>query len=303
MRYPRSLVYISTTCFAVAAVLGVPAKAQGAHRGLVTTQWVAANLSSDDVRIVDVCSGVADYWQAHIPGAVYLSPDAIRWPDQGVPLKLIRPEALVRLLGELGIDKKTTVLIYTETGDYKAAYLLWALDYIGHRSVFILDGGFTKWRREGRPVTQDYPEITPTVYPRPSRLNQDVRATLDEVKAALDDTNTVILDVRPVALYTGEQGASKRKGHIAGAINHFWGRDLTPNGVWRSKQDLTEVYNSLGATPERRIIVSCGQGQMSAHAYFTLKYILGYKNVANYDGGFNEWSNIDELGVNKGMEP
>jgi thiosulfate/3-mercaptopyruvate sulfurtransferase len=109
-----------------------------------------------------------------------------------------------------------------------------------------------------------------------------------------------LLDVRPAELYTGEKGFWKRKGHIKGAINHFWGEDLKDDGSWKSKEELTGAYEKLGATPDTTIIVSCGQGLMSAHAYFTLKYILGYPKVKNYDGGFNQWSNIDELPVEVG---
>jgi thiosulfate/3-mercaptopyruvate sulfurtransferase len=193
------------------------------------------------------------------------------------------------------------VIAYAEQGDFKAPYLIWALDYLGHPSAAILDGGFSKWQKEERPVTQDYPKITPTRYTLPSKLNQEVRATLEEVKELVSRGGGVLLDVRPAQMYTGEKGFWKRNGHIKGAINHFWGEDLNEDGTWKSKEDLKKAYEELGATPDKNIIVSCGQGQMSAHAYFTLKHLLGYPNVKNYDGGFNEWSNIDDLPVDTGL--
>jgi len=106
----------------------------------------------------------------------------MRWADSGVPVKLLAPEALAIMLGHMGIDKTTTVIIYTEQSDYKAPYLVWALDYIRHPSAAILEGGFGKWQKEGCPTTQDYPKITPTSYLLPSILHQEVRATLEEVK-------------------------------------------------------------------------------------------------------------------------
>jgi thiosulfate/3-mercaptopyruvate sulfurtransferase len=269
---------------------------------IVNTQWLQDNLSREDIRIIDIRSSVRDYWEGHIPGAVYFSSEAMRLADHGVPGKLMPPEALAIMLGKMGIDEKTEIVVYSEGNDFKATYLIWALDYIWHSNAVVLEGGFERWKEEERPVTQDYPRIKSVKYRLPSGLHEDVRASLEEVKKIVNKGGGVILDVRPVELYTGEKGFWKRKGHIPGAINHFWAEDLNEKGSWKSKDELKEIYKKLGATPDKTIIVSCGQGQMSSHTYFTLKYILGYPKVKNYDGSFNEWSNIDELPVETGVK-
>jgi thiosulfate/3-mercaptopyruvate sulfurtransferase len=279
------------------ALLFVPVKAKESSPKLVDTKWLKDNLSMENLRIVDLRDNVKDYWQEHIPGAVYLSPDAMRWPDRGVPVKLIQPEALTLLLGEMGEDENTMVVAYSEKGDYKAPYLIWALDYIGHKQSAVLDGGFSKWKSEGNLVIQGYPKIEPKQYRLPSKLNEEVRATLKEVKETMGQKDVVLIDVRPPELYTGQAGPWKRKGHIKGAINHFWGDDLKEDGTWKDQKDLKKIYENLGANSDKTVIVSCGQGQMSAHTYLTLKYVLGYPKVKNYDGSFNEWANIDELPV------
>jgi thiosulfate/3-mercaptopyruvate sulfurtransferase len=295
----RSFLYYSLTTLILFSVS--IAIAQDTPLKLVNTEWLAANLSMANLRIVDVRDNVTAYWQEHIPEAIYLSPDAMRWPDHGFPVKLIPPKNLARLMGKMGISNKTTVVIYSEKGDYKAPYLQWALDCIGHKKSMILDGGFSKWKNENRPVNQDYPKITPVTYK--IKLNKDVRAKLAEVESVVAKGGAIIIDVRPVELYIGEKGNWKRKGHIKGAINHFWGLDLNDNGTWKSKDELKKIYEEIGATPDKTIIVSCGQGQMSAHSYFTLKHILDYPKVKNYDGSFSEWSNIDDLPVNTGSNP
>jgi thiosulfate/3-mercaptopyruvate sulfurtransferase len=109
-----------------------------------------------------------------------------------------------------------------------------------------------------------------------------------------------LLDVRPLQLYSGEKGPWRRKGHIKGAIHHFWGEDIREDGTWRSGEDLKKAYAGIGVTPNKDIIVYSGEGMMSAHTYFTLKYILGFSYVRNYDGGFSEWSGVDELPVEVG---
>jgi thiosulfate/3-mercaptopyruvate sulfurtransferase len=268
---------------------------------LISTDWLADHLQTGKLHIVDLRADIKDYWAGHIPGAVYFNVEALRLADHGVPVKLTQPEILAAMLGEMGIDRDTAVIIYSEGGDYKAPYLLWALDYLGHKSVGIMDGGYGKWMKEKKPTTQDYPAITPVTYPLPRELVRSARADLDEVKHAVTFNDEMIVDVRPVKAYTGEEGTWKRKGHIAGSISHFWGEDLNPDGTWKSKDELIAAYTAQDITWDKKIIVSCGQGLMSAHAYFTLKYVLGFAQVKNYDGGFNEWSNIEALPVETGM--
>lgn len=279
-----------------------PAFPQNSPSKIVSVKWLLDNLFKENIRIIDIRTSVRDYWEGHIPGAVYFSSESMRLADHGVPGKLIPSEILANMLGKMGIDEKTEVVVYSEGNDFKATYLIWALDYIRHNNAVLLDGGFERWKKEGGKITQDYPQIKPVKYRLPSAFLKGVRASLEEVKKVVSKGGAVILDVRPVELYTGEKGSWKRNGHIKGAINHFWAEDLKEDGTWKSKEELKEVYERLGVTPDKEIIVSCGQGQMSSHTYFTLKYILGYPEVKNYDGSFNEWSNIDELPVETGMK-
>jgi thiosulfate/3-mercaptopyruvate sulfurtransferase len=285
---------------ALAMMLIAPASGREPDSRLVSTEWLQDNLSQEDLRIIDLRGSIQDYWQNHIPGAVYLSSEALRLADNGVPGKLMPREALLIMLSKMGVNPSSLLIVYAENNNFRATYLLWALDCLGHPSAAMLEGGFDKWQQEDRPVTQDYPQLSPSLYRPPSGMCRQVRADLDDVRQAVDEATAVILDVRPLSLYTGEKGFWKRKGHIKGAIHHFWGDDLNEDGSWKSPDELKQVYEGLRATPEKTIITSCGQGFMSSHTYFALKYILGYPNVKNYDGSFNEWSNRDELPVETG---
>ena len=267
---------------------------------LVDIEWLTARLSGKNMRIVDIRGRIKEYGQGHIPGAVYLSPEALRGPDSGVPTKLISPEALAMLLGEMGIEANTTVVVYSGKGESKASYLVWALDTIGHQHAAVLDGGFSKWKAEGRSVSQDTPKIAPKRYRLPQKRNEEVMADQKEVQDVVTQGGAVLVDVSPRPPDTDDQGARKRRGPIQGAIHHFWGDDLKEDGTWKTKEELKKTYERLGVTPDKTVIVCCGQGRMSAHAYFTLKHILGYPKVKNYDGSFNEWSNFEDLPVETG---
>lgn len=266
---------------------------------LVGSDWLQANLGRTDVRVVDVRGDIRDYWEGHIPGAVFLDSSSLRWSDRGVPGKLMPPAALALMLGQMGIGKTTQVVVYSEINHYRATYFLWALDVLRHKNWVMLEGGFERWKKENRPVTQDYPAVKPVVYGSVREADAAVLATLAEVRDR-NAATTILLDVRPADLYAGEKGSWKRKGHIKGAVNHFWALDVNEAGAWRPVDELRRAYEALGATPEKTVIVSCGQGLMSSHPYFTLKYILNFPRVKNYDGSFAEWSAVDTLPIETG---
>ncbi len=285
--------------FVASLLLAGTAWSQQLPSKLVATDWLAANYGKLGIRIIDMRPDMRDYWTSHLPGAVYLNPEALRWPENGVPAKLMPVPALVQLLGQLGITPATPVVVYSEKNGFMPLYLLWALDYLGHRDSGLLEGGFDKWKAEGRFLTQDYPtKIRPAAYPVPAKVRADVRADLAEIRRSLG-SGVVLIDSRPLESFSGDKGTWKRRGHLPGAVNRFWNNDLEADGSWKSKDDLAADYEALGATPDKKIIVYCGSGQMSSHTYFVLKHILGYPSVKNYDGSFGEWSIDPQLPVEK----
>jgi thiosulfate/3-mercaptopyruvate sulfurtransferase len=284
----------------LAALVPVVATAQEIPH-IVSTAWLAAHPVGEEQALVDVREKIQDYWAGHIPGAQYVSPEALRWPDAGVPVKVMPYDQLAKLLSAMGVTRGTTLIIYAEDSNFRPAYLAWALDYLGHKQWAIVDGGFKQWQSEGRATTQVYPNVVSCPCFSYTGPNPAVRATTPQVLTR--KPQTVLLDVRATKAYTGEEGFWIRKGHIPGAISHPWTNDVTATGAWKSKDELMAAYQAQGVTPDKTIIVSCGQGQMSAHTYVTLKYLLGFPNVSNYDGGFNEWSSAPSLPVKTGNEP
>lgn len=291
------------SCLGCAALLALgPALRAASPAGRrVGAEWLQQNMARTDIRIVDMRGDVREYWEGHLPGAVFLDSAALRWADRGVPLKLMPVAALAMLLGEMGVGRETTIVVYSEINHYRATYFLWALDALGHKNWALLEGGYDGWKRGGRPLTQDYPAIRPVTYPAPKAFDASVRAILADVRDRNPKT-TVLLDTRPADIYSGAKGSWKRKGHIAGALHHYWADDVVEAGDWKPAEALRRAYENLGATPDKTIIVSCGQGLMASHTYITLKYVLGYPKVKLYDGSFNEWSVVEGLPVETGLK-
>jgi thiosulfate/3-mercaptopyruvate sulfurtransferase len=174
---------------------------------LVDTAWVAAHANDAAVRIVDMRR--TGYPEGHVPGAVYLSPVAIR-DANSPPTFLPTPAAFEQMMSRLGISDATRVVAYDERGGIYAARLWWILNYFGHTNVALMNGGWTAWTADHRPVTGEASapkEGRFTPRPQPRWL-----ATASDVVAAIDRPGTKIVDARTTAEIEGKDLRNIRRG-------------------------------------------------------------------------------------------
>lgn len=258
------------------------------------------------VSVIDVRNDYTLYLQSHIPRAVYLNTETLRAAERGVPNKLLPLSSYVTLFARLGVRMDRPVVIYSagETRDIDATYLAWILGGLGHRAVYVLDGGIGKWELESRTETRVYPTIEPTAFS--SETFTPDRATLEDVRGALGRSDVVIVDARNPDQYAGQAGAQLRRGHVPGAINHFWQTDMAKVDfatVWKPREELRASYAAQGITPDKQVIAYCNGGLESSHVYFALYNLLGYARVRVYDGSWTEWSERMELPAKTGAEP
>jgi thiosulfate/3-mercaptopyruvate sulfurtransferase len=260
---------------------------------LAETEWLAQHLNDPDIRIIDMRSEGA-YHKGHIPGAANLGWKALKDPDD--ELHVIPPEKFAALMGQLGVGTDTTVVAYDDQGGLGPARLWWVLDYYGHRTAKVLNGGWNKWVKEKHPVTAEVATFSPTqfnVQTEPQKICL-VEELLDDMKRP----NVVIVDARSPAEYSGFDVRAKRGGHIPGAINIDWVRNVTNDDLktFKPAADLRKLYEAAGATPGKEIIVHCDTGVRAAHTVFTLT-LLGYNQLQNYDGSWQEWGNRPDLPI------
>ncbi len=270
-----------------------------AHPEMIAdTEWLADHLSDPHLRILDTRNFLAEgdtdkrlasYAKGHIPGAVYVDArDDISDPNGAAPLLILPKDDFEALMGRLGIDNDTTVVVYDDAGNTWSARLWWALRYYGHDDVKLLDGGLTKWTLEERPLEQGSNETPPTDFRaevRPSLL-----ATKTDVLAAIDDPDVAIIDSLEPEYYSGEWNwPNMRAGHIPTAENFFVMDNLDPaNLTFLPVQSLDELWQKVDLQPDQEIITYCGAGYYGAFNLFVL-YQLGYDNVRLYDGSWMEW--------------
>ena len=274
--------------------------ARVAHpESIVETEWVAQHLGDDNLRLVEVDVDTTAYDQGHIQGAV-----GWNWTTQlndTVSRDILNREQMQRLLGESGIGRNTTLVLYGDNNNWFATYAFWQIKMLGHRRLKLMNGGRAKWEKEGRSLTTQTPSHPRRSY-RASNPDTSIRATRDYVLEVASTRNNVgLVDVRAPAEYSGEllapanlpQEGAQRGGHIPAAANIPWGTAVNQDdGTFKSVEELREIYGGKGITANKETITYCRIGERSSHTWFALTQILGYGKVRNYDGSWTEYGSI-----------
>ncbi len=285
---------------------------------VVSTEWLAAHLDSPGIRVVDVRGKVLppghsprylpkrdDYDAGHVPGAVFVD-----WTrdivdvDDPIPAQVAKPDAFAARMGALGVGDGTSVVAYDDYDHAFAGRLAWALRYYGHDDVRILDGGWSRWTAEGRPVSTEVPR--PVAEHFTPRARAALYRTADQVERALEDRDVLLIDARPAEQYAGNVSAAARSGHIPGARNVPYASlvDAT-TGRFRPRSELSRAFADAGIDVghlPREVVVYCNGGVTCTVPLHALA-MLGRDDVAVFDGSWNEWGNDPRRPIRSGPKP
>jgi len=272
---------------------------------LVDTQWVEDHLNDSNVRIAEVdYDPKANYNLGHIPNSVLF--DWKRDINDPLTRNILSRDDCLTLLQKAGINDSTTLILYGDFNNWFAAFAFWVFEYYGMKNTKIMNGGRKKWLEEDRPISKEIPSF-PMGNFKPTAPNPALRAFLSQVRESLELDKTKRIDVRSPQEFTGEITApaeyptehAQRGGHIPGAVNIPWAKAVNDDGTFKSADELTKLYQTVGITPEKEIITYCRIGERSSHTWFVLKHLLGYPDVKNYDGSWTEWGNMIDNPIEK----
>ncbi len=275
---------------------------------LVEPDWLEERLADPDVRIVDATwygpeeegDGRAEYEKLHLPGAAYLDLSTdLADRDSPVRNTVASPDAIALALGRAGISNESRVVVYDRKAGYSAGRIWWTLRYVGHARVALLNGGFERWRSEGRPLSADVPAIPPVHFE--ATVDSRWLRSKPDVERIAADGSAVIVDARSAARFRGEgPEPARRRGHIPGSKNVPWASNLRGEPpVFLKRGELRGLYEEAGVRFDRPVVTTCGSGVTAALEAFLL-VLAGHADVSVYDGSWAEWCLSDDVPVERG---
>jgi thiosulfate/3-mercaptopyruvate sulfurtransferase len=270
----------------------------------VSPRWLADHLSAPDLVVFDASwhmpaagrDAYAEYLEGHVPGAVFFDIDAVADHATDLPHMLPDPVAFSSAARKLGFGDGMRAVVYDSVGLFSAPRLWWTLRVFGADEVSILEGGLQAWIAEGRPLEQGASTRRPRHYT--ARFDHGLVADADDVKKALADGSTQVVDVRSPERFRGivaEPRPGLRSGHMPGALNLPFG-ELVADGRMKDGEALEAVFAEAGVDPDAPIIASCGSGLTAAILSLALA-ASGRRPATVYDGSWSEWGRRADLPV------
>lgn len=255
-----------------------PARSAAWSPAVVSGGWLESKLASEEIVVLDA-RPLKEFLGAHLPGARNVAPDNLRSTSGGVPATLYPPATLGEIFARAGVTPRSHVVVYAADSDVDATCVATAARVAGAATVSVLDGGFSRWTKDLRPVRA---ERTRFAVPKAElRGDASIVLPLEEALKRVGDGKTVFLDVR-----SEEQWA---KGRIPGAKNRPWKKDVE-DGVFRPNETLRAELEAAGVSWEKPVVVYCNSGHQASEAFWVLRYVLGHPDVRLYEGSWLEWS-------------
>ena len=250
-------------------------------------EWRAFDCRHD---LANPALGEQQYAEGHIPGALFAHLDRdLSGPKTGKNGRhpLPEPKVFVTWLGKQGLQPTDQVVCYDGGPGTMASRLWWMLRWVGHPAVAVLNGGFAKWQKEGRPVNTDTPQPASVSYP--GRAQTSMVAYLSHVEKKFK--KAALLDARAPARYRGEQEPiDPVAGRIPGAKNRFNNDNLAVEGTFKPAEALRAEFEAvLAGRNATEVINYCGSGVSACHNALAME-IAGLTGSRVYPGSWSEWS-------------
>lgn len=276
---------------------------------VVSPDWLEERLGAPGLSIVDASwylpaqgrDGRAEYEAAHIPGAVFFDQDKVVEPGSTLPHTLPKPGLFAQFASSMGVDEKDTIVVYDGPGFFSAPRVWWMLRTMGAAAVFVLDGGFDRWKADGRPVTAETTKIAPGFFE--VEFDEDRVVGLDEMREIVASGSAQVADARPAGRFSGKDPEPRpgvRGGHMPGARN-VPAVALSRDGSLLPVAELRAALEAAGLDLSKPVVTSCGSGVTAAVVSLALASV-GHEDNRLYDGSWSEWGGRDDTPVVTGTD-
>jgi len=242
---------------------------------LIASKTLREKINDNSIRIIDVRRD-QEYQQGHITNSINLPLAKLLADDSA--------ESIQKIAQDLGISDETFVVIYDDTFGALSSRVVWALQYIGHKDVKLLDVTFSQWKNLGYEISTEVPKIESGIHS--VNINSEIMATAEYLEKVKENKNVVIIDNRERLNYLEQ--------HIPGAINIPYRTLATEGKILRTKEGMKNLLKNRGIPEDAEIITYCGSvGTLSGLAYYALKSV-GLPHVKLYVHSFKEWKSLEK---------
>lgn len=308
-----------------------PMEQLGRYQQLVYPEWVYQLISRDQPPAYDngdyvVCHShydyIEDYEKGHIPGAIALNTN---WLESPETWNRRNPGELRETLEKLGIRHDTTVVVYgrfsspiyddekfpgKSAGHLGAIRCAAILLYAGVKDVRILNGGITSWELDGYELSTNMSHPTPVdEFGTDIPDHPEYMIDTPEAKSFIASDEAMLVSIRSWQEFIGDRSGYhyiEKKGRIPGAVFGNCGSDAYHmenyrnfDHTMREYHEIAEKWAEVGITPDKKLAFYCGTGWRGSEAFMNA-YLMGWPNVAVYDGGWYEWSSDPDNPVETG---
>ncbi|MEX0299831.1 MAG: 3-mercaptopyruvate sulfurtransferase [Kordiimonas sp.] len=272
---------------------------------LISTHWLQDNLENDRVVPIDASwhmpatgrIGADEFKESLIPGALFFDIDTIVDATSQLPHTMPTEESFEKAIRALGISNDDTIIVYDKGDIPTAARAWWMFRAMGHENVYMLDGGFSKWQQEKRPITNTLSTREPSMFK--ATFNATLFRDIDAVCTNLKTKQALVIDARSKGRFDGtvpEPRSGLRSGHIPNSINLPFDTLYKADGTLKEIAELKEIIANAPIDLSKQITTSCGSGVTACNLAIAFA-ALGKWDVAVYDGSWTEWGGNPKLPI------
>jgi thiosulfate/3-mercaptopyruvate sulfurtransferase len=255
---------------------------------LTTTTELEKIIDDSNLILIDARS-FQEYSKGHITNAVSLDLFSFHWIDTSQDGISSFNGQFAKIFSQMGISEGKNVVFYDNVSGMLAARGVWLLEYFSHNNVSMLDGGFTKWKTEGRAW-----DTIPTANKPANFSGKPNPKILAGFEYVLENLNKItVLDVRSKEEFDGKLVRAARVGHIPTSTNIDYTENISKAGTLKNNEELSKLYQM---SKDAEIVTYCQGAYRAANTFLALKKI-GFTNVKVYLGSWGEWGNKPELPI------
>lgn len=268
------------------------------YKTIISAPALKKNINNDnwfifDCRFVlkDPHGGLKKFKEGHIPRAQFADMDtdlSSTMTENSGRHPLPHPNNFINKLRSWGVNNDSQVICYDDISGAFAARMWWLMNWIGHDSVAVLDGGIDMWNKNNYPLETDIQNSKPSSFS--GKANDAMWVSISHVQQLLDGKNICLLDARsPERFLAKDIKTDPVPGHIPGAVNYPFTDNLTDQGVFLSANEIKKRYEPVFANNKQdQIINMCGSGVTACHNLLAMN-IADLPETQLYVGSWSEW--------------